>query len=545
MASSDQPKKHRGAKSWFPPEEHAWLFKRAEEPSFVAAALGDSRKVWQVEVQASTREFNDKFGDKIKAMLDAYEAQREAEKNKEQQQQKEKDGAGEGASTSPQGTVTGDVGNVRELEYPHNCPVHLEQLWRNRKSEILRKSRQDNPQQTAPVRLELAAPRTPQKVYNDTVRPMINKEVNDERAEYGISHLKHPGMLATRLAESFRNAPAEILERCKRVAQEEEAQMLMDNNMIYMAQEHLPGYLGSVVNSLAGTRPGQVGNLWFHGLGAYRDRDETLKFFSVDTVSEDVFGSNIPFSRQPFYPAFFERVQRYASDQVLPNRSVANGIGPLPAFDLEDVSMSRQRSMLSDHIQSHFCLVFKDDGVVPWDRICADPDRFLLVKPTTFTFTDPATMPAEQLRLAVEYFWHQPNVFKAPLEGAGDLDHPIDRSSPSAPTVFPSKASDARKEPEPVSPEEQDEIRMEKRAGSERTAGQPAEKRARVTKKRDRSNKPPLQDSGRETRAQVMKRKKADPPAEGSQNVKPRTLVQSGNGWDLYLETITPPGSVA
>ncbi|KAL0058124.1 hypothetical protein AAF712_015218 [Marasmius tenuissimus] len=513
MPSSDQPKKHRGARSWFPPEEHAWLFKRAEEPSFIAAALGDSRKVWQAEVQASTREFNDKFGDKIKAMLNAYEAQREAERRKKEEL--EKDGAGEGASTSPQVTVTGDVGDVRELEYPHNCPLHLEQLWRNRKSELLRKSRQDNPQQAAPVRLELAAPRTPQKVYNDTVRPMINKEVNDERAEHGISHLKHPGMLATRLAESFRNAPEEILERCKRVAQEEEAQMLMDNNMIYMAQEHLPGYLGSVVNSLVGTRPGQVGNLWFHGLGAYRDRDETLKFFSVDTVSEDVFGSNVPFSRQPFYPAFFERVQRYASDQVLPNRSVANGIGPLPAFNLEDVSMSRQRGMLSDHIQSHFCQVFKGDGVVPWDRIRTDPNQFLLVEPTTFTFVDPATMPAEELRPAVEYFWHQPNVFKAPLDSAGDFDLPMDRSSPSALTAKPSKPSDAGKEPEPVSPEEREEIHTEKRAGSEHNLGQP-EKRARVTKKRDRSDKPPLQDSGRETRAQVLKRKKADPPAEGS-----------------------------
>ncbi|KAL0056544.1 hypothetical protein AAF712_016851 [Marasmius tenuissimus] len=230
-------------------------------------------------------------------------------------------------------------------------------------------------------------------------------------------------MLTTDLNDGYNNAPDEVRQECKHIANEERDLFSKDQDVIYVAQEFIQEYVGQVINGLVGKECGQVGNMWFHGVGAYRDKEETLKFFSVDTASEERLAVDQAFSRQLFYPEFFQ-----------PNNIPDKSSMILPAYNLELVSPAQQRNWLSAHIEGHYMETFQQDLPIPWDAIAANPDQYLIAPPTTFEFGDPLKLPLAALPSITEYLWSNPSFFKVPqVEPLSDGETPIPQGSQSLP----------------------------------------------------------------------------------------------------------------
>ncbi|KAL0058518.1 hypothetical protein AAF712_014795 [Marasmius tenuissimus] len=415
---TEQPPKHRGAPGWFPPLEREWLFSQAGTDDFKNMCL-DQEDVNEVRFRKLKDELREKFDAEFTPRMDAITAS-----------VKERKEAAEAAAKKrkkKQPVVPDPEIIALKKRYPYGYAPKLQQFWSNRKSKVIKHAGLVQ-NVKAPTQLQLSVPHSPRKVYHDSFRQGVSAAIGAKRTADGISRFKHMAMVNMALAEGYDNATDDVREHCEHVANEEREQMLREGGWIYQAQEHVQEYMGIVVNSLVGPKHGQVGNMWFHGVRVYRDKDETLKFFSVDTAYKSNHAVNGTFSRQPFYPEFFKRVQHLHLKTQLPANTAPTQVvaSVLPTYDFEAVTPSQQQSTLLAHIEGHYTSTFHRDLPVPWDAIAARPSQYLIAPPTTFNFGDPTTMPYNDLPSAAKYFWDHPSFFKVPpvvpVEGEGGLD---------------------------------------------------------------------------------------------------------------------------
>ncbi|KAJ8087603.1 hypothetical protein PM082_006436 [Marasmius tenuissimus] len=405
MEASSDPAKHRGAPGWFMPDEREWLFSQAGTEEFKNACLayndGDPAP-WRLINESLTRAFDDKYGAQIKAIKAAVSAREKAAKEAKQI----------------------DPG-VEELKKAYPYGHEADVVHANGKGK-----------EKAPTRLQLPTPRSPRKVYHDSFRKQVSDNLNNLRKEKGIHFHQHLSMLTSDLNNGYNTASDEdqdvIYVFVARIVSQ--TALVMLTLWSPRGQEYVQEYIGRVINGLVGKERGQVGNMWFHGIGAYRDKEETLKFFSVETAFEEGFAVDQAFSRQPFYPEFFQRAQRFTADRVQPNNVPDTCSMVLPTYDLELVNPSQQRTWLLAHIEGHYKETFGEDLPVPWDAIAANPDHYLIAPPTTFKFGDPMKLPIAALPSIAEYFWSNPSFFKVPqVEALSDEEAPIPQASQSLP----------------------------------------------------------------------------------------------------------------
>ncbi|KAL0070563.1 hypothetical protein AAF712_002402 [Marasmius tenuissimus] len=537
MEAPSDPVKHRGAPGWFPPDVREWLFAQAKTEEFknVCLAFQDGNgDAWDSLKDRLREAFDAKYGSEVKAIKAAVSAREEKAKALKQ--------------------IDPEVTELKKrFPYGYEAASRLIQFWHNRRKTILESqsgvSAKAKGKEKAPTRLQLPTPRSPRKVYHDTFRKQVSDNLNNLRKEKGIHFHKHLSMLTTDLNDGYNNAPDEVRQECERIANEERDLFSKDHDVIYVAQEFVQEYVGRVINGLVGKERGQVGNMWFHGIGAYRDKEETLKFFSVDTAFEERLAVDQAFSRQPFYPEFFQRAQRFAADRVQPNNVPDKSSMILPAYDLELVSPVQQRNWLLAHIEGHYMETFRQDLPVPWDAIAANPDQYLIAPPTTFEFGDPLKLPLAALPSIAEYLWSNPSFFKVPqVEPLSDGETPIPQGSQSLPgdgvdvgAPIPQGSKSSETAEGSVHPRKRRKVN---RKGGHVAAPSFVEPESVVPVQKASRGQGSAGGSG-SGQKRVLRSTTSGP----KDFVKRRTLLASGPkpvgrpGWDYVAEDVTPPAS--
>ncbi|KAK1234488.1 hypothetical protein PQX77_002308 [Marasmius sp. AFHP31] len=532
----EPPAKHRGAEGWFPPEEREWLFAQARTDEFRNSCL-DVTDTNEDDFKRVRKELGLRYVDKFREKIDLITANVTARET----------------AAEKSGVPDPEIADLKK-KYPYGYAKRIQQFWRNRKAEHVKNSTTEpglrKEKGKAPLRLQVPAPRSPRKIYHDSFRGVTSTAVGARRKEDGISHLKHVSMLNAALAEGYANATDAVREDCERVANEERELWMKEEGVIYQAQEHVQEFIGSVVSGLAGSKRGQVGNMWFHGVGAYRDKDETLKLFSVDTANETNSADNGAFSHQPFYPEFFKRVQLFAADRVPLNNVPAEvATSTLPTYDFEAVTPAQQRSLLLTHIEGHYTSTLHRDLPVPWDAIAASPGDYLIAPPTTFQFGDPTKLPYQDLPPAAKYFWEHPSFFKIPSLVPRE---PEENGEPAQSTSGDQEGTEAPPAPEPIvlgrdEHAAEGSVHPRKRKGNRNGN---AIDRPSVEEPRS-SAQSRGRGAGDEGVGFQKRPLRSNTAKVGEAPVKRRTLLASGPkapgrpSWDLYAEDKTPPASVA
>ncbi|KAK1234350.1 hypothetical protein PQX77_002441 [Marasmius sp. AFHP31] len=532
MEAPSDPVKHRGAPGWFPAEERDWLFQQAESEEFknaCRASQGGDNAPWELLKERLKQAFDVRYGAKMEGIMAEVSARQKV--------------------ADEENRMDSGIAQLRK-SYPYGYVGKLATFWLNRKHLFFKSqsivSAKGKGKEKSPARIRLPLPRSPRKIYHDTHRKLTSDAINDLRKDKGIPFQKHLSMLTTDLNNAYNNASDEVRRECERIAQEERDLFVKDQDAIYEAQEHVQEYVGRVITGLIGKEHGQVGNMWFHGIGAYRDKTETLKFFSVESGFEEGSSDHQAFSRQPFYHEFFQRVQRFAEDRVRPNNAPDKSSMVLPSYDFELVSPSQQRDWLLAHIEGHYEEMFRQDLPVPWDAIAANPDHYLIAPPTTFTFGNPLELPLAALPSIAEYFWSNPSFFKVPqADPMSDEEAPIPQASQS----LPEDGVDAGAS-----------IPAGSEGLGEPDSSVPPRKRRKVGRKGGPVAVPsslepipiaPVQSraQGSATRSGSGRKLRSD-TAGAEVFVKQRTVLASGPappgrpGYDYVAEDVTPPASV-
>ncbi|KAL0061223.1 hypothetical protein AAF712_011982 [Marasmius tenuissimus] len=417
--SEPQYEKHRGASGWFPPMQRDFLFalSRTDEFKDAVAQYKRNKKPFKDLVSKYTESFQDRFTVELSKFQAEQEVLAKAAKEIAARERAERDkriieGDTEGDQVNGIGSTTTDQKVKKEQVYPEGYLLKIQEFFKNRRNTIEGKERS---KVEAAVRMDVPLPRTPQKVFRDSMRDSVNAEAHSQREANDIPREEHIGLFNRLMAERYRMASPERRQLCEKISQEEKERYLNNDGAIYVAQEKVQGHLAQVANSLIGKEPGQVGNMWFHGFGAYRDKEEKLVFFSVDAAGSHDLGYGDTIVRQPFYQEFMKHVREWAPARVPFNRTGSSdrlGLPVLREFDVEQVTVSQQRAMLSDHIGTHWRQTYNDDSPVPWSKITSNPASYLIVPPTTFTWADPCVMPSRELHTALSYFWQHPILFK-------------------------------------------------------------------------------------------------------------------------------------
>ncbi|KAL0568825.1 hypothetical protein V5O48_013158 [Marasmius crinis-equi] len=339
-----------GQPSWFPPAERHWLDRKTKSQEFA-------------------EKYDRKFGENIVALK------------------------AEGLSDA----------------YPFGYVQKMIKLLDNQRYQQKKNKAKDSGQ-AAPLIKGLQRTRSAKDVFSDSKRADLNQQVNADRHKDGLSHQHHLLMLNKRLHDGWEVAPEDVRKQCEEIARQEN--QAADEASIYVNQQELSSFLTGVINSLSGLGKRQVGNLIFHGMGAYRDEDEMLQFFTVDSAG---VGKEIlqPFGQHAFYAAFHNHFKAYAEPLV-----------PwFPQFDPELVTPRDKRQMMFDHVYAHWVQVFGDIAL-DWDAVTTNPTDYLVSPPSSFMFAEPYSIPQEQLDPAIVYFQSTPSLFKHPTvperEGGND-----------------------------------------------------------------------------------------------------------------------------
>ncbi|KAJ8090933.1 hypothetical protein PM082_024857 [Marasmius tenuissimus] len=190
----------------------------------------------------------------------------------------------------------------------------------------------------------------------------------------GINHKKHAGMVATRVHQLWLEASPETLEQCASISQEER-NALGNDDIIYHNQATVGGFLSEVAKSLYDAGEGRIGNMIFHGIGAYRDKNEVLHFFNVDVTGDEVAVLSLSASNRfirhstmnsKFMPPTMLNV---ANQKKQPATSASL---TLAEFNPEEITPLALRGILADFIRANWENVFGDPNV-QWDKIRENP----------------------------------------------------------------------------------------------------------------------------------------------------------------------------
>ncbi|KAK7022800.1 hypothetical protein VNI00_016927 [Paramarasmius palmivorus] len=207
--------------------------------------------------------------------------------------------------------------------------------------------------------------------YKEVNTAVLKKRVDNP--ELGSSH--HAGLFHAMGKDCYDNASPEELEEYAQKAADYNEVVRKESKHIYHNQKLLPAFFHDTAKWLSGSgAEGKVGNLAFVGLGAYRDENEVIQYFNVDS-------NNIQSS-----PESIE----------------------LPPVDEDNTTLNEKHEILARYIMAHYQATFARTNI-DWENLA----EAFTTQPTGFSPRNPVHFTKDEVDAAIFFFRATPTFLKS------------------------------------------------------------------------------------------------------------------------------------